>query len=159
MITRIILDRMTGKIVIMKLSDKDRQLLAVLMGNARMPITEIARRLGVARTTAQARLDRLEEEGIITGYVPRLSDAYTQGLLRAHAMITISPKSLNKVITALRNMDEVQSVHSVSGAFDLIADVAADSVPGLDRALDRIGAIEGVEKTKSSIILSTRFQR
>jgi DNA-binding Lrp family transcriptional regulator len=56
-------------------------------------------------------------------------------------------------------MPELRALHSVSGPSDMLAVVEADDVPLLDAALDRIGAIEGVERTQSSIILSTKFER
>ncbi|SJM30286.1 Lrp/AsnC family transcriptional regulator [Mesorhizobium delmotii] len=143
----------------MKISDKDRQLLMVLSENARMPTAVLARRLGLSRTTVQTRLDRLEQEGVITGYGVRLSDSYEQGLVRAHVMIVLKEKALGRVVQALRALPEIMSVHSVSGGFDLIAEVAAPSISELDRTIDVIGDVDGVEKTQSSIILSTRFQR
>lgn len=143
----------------MQLTDADRRLLALLQDDARIPIAELARRLGVARSTAQARLERLEHGGVIAGYGVRLAEGFARELVRAHVMVTIQPKTLDKVVAALRAIPEVQSVHSVSGDVDLIADLAAESVLRLDRALDAIGALAGVERTDSAVILSTRFQR
>ena len=124
-----------------------------------MPIAELARRLGVARTTVQTRLDRLEASGIVAGYAVRLSDDYMQGLVRAHVMIVLKEKSLGVVVKRFRALPEIQAVHSVSGNFDLIVEVAAESIAELDRLIDAIGDFEGVARTQSSVILSTRFQR
>ncbi|MCS4241806.1 DNA-binding Lrp family transcriptional regulator [Rhizobium sp. BIGb0125] len=143
----------------MTVSDKDRALLALLSENARMPVTELARKLGLSRTTVQARIERLEADGVIAGYGLRLSDAYRSGLVRAHVLITIAPKSLSAVTAALAAISEVTTLHSVSGTFDLIAILAAPSIADLDSLIDRIGAIDGVERTLSSIILSTRISR
>jgi len=143
----------------MTVSDKDRALLALLSENARMPVTELARKLGLSRTTVQARIERLEADGVIAGYGLRLSDAYRSGLVRAHVLITIAPKSLPAVTAALAAISEVTALHSVSGTFDLIAILAAPSIADLDSLIDRIGAIDGVERTLSSIILSTRISR
>lgn len=143
----------------MQLTDRDRALLALLMDDARMPIAQIARRLGIARTTAQARLERLEQGGVIAGYGLRLSEDHQREQVRAHAMITLRPKTLERVVAALRAIPEVQSAHSVSGEFDLVAEVAAPSIRELDRVLDAIGMLDGVERTHSSVILSTRFRR
>lgn len=143
----------------MTVTAKDRQLLLLLAENARMPTAVLARRLGLSRTTVQTRLERLEREGIITGYGVRLSDSYERGLIRAHVMIVLKAKALGGVVQALHDLAEVTSVHSVSGGFDLIVEVAAPSISELDRTIDVIGEVEGVERTQSSIILSTRFQR
>lgn len=143
----------------MQVSEKDRELLALLSENARMPVATMARRLGLSRTTVQARLERLEREGVVAGYSLKLSEAYQSGLVRAHVLITIAPKSLAAVSAELAAIREVTTLHSVSGTFDLIAVIAAPSIAELDRLIDRIGEITGVERTLSSIILSTRISR
>lgn len=141
------------------LTGKDRDLLALLGENARMPVSALARRLGLSRTTVQAKLERLEREGVIEGYGVRLSDAYASSIIRAHILLTIAPKMLAQVTAALGEIRAVTALHSVSGAFDLISIIAAPSIADLDQIIDKIGAIEGVERTLTSIILSTRVSR
>jgi DNA-binding Lrp family transcriptional regulator len=143
----------------LELTQKDRELLALLGENARMPVATLAKKLSLARTTVQARLDRLEQQGVIAGYGVRLSEAYLAGLVRAHILITIAPKTLSRICGTLERLPAVIQVHSVSGSFDLIAIIAAPSIAELDRMIDEIGAIEGVERTLSSIVLSTRISR
>ncbi|MGP9821211.1 Lrp/AsnC family transcriptional regulator [Salinarimonas sp. NSM] len=140
-------------------TDKDRALIALLRENARAPVAEIARRLGVSRTTAQSRIERLERAGIVVGYGARLSADYEAGLVRAHVMIVAAPKLTPAVTKALAAMPEVRRLLSVSGAFDMIAEVAAESVAVLDAVIDRIGTLDGVERTQTSVVLSTRFER
>ena len=137
----------------------DRDLLAILAENARASTATIARRLGLSRTTVQAKIERLERDGVIAGYGVRLSDAYENGLVRAHVLITIAPKTLARITAELNAILEVKTLHSVSGTFDLIAVVQAASIAELDHLIDRIGEIDGVERTLSSIILSTRIAR
>ncbi|WMT87241.1 Lrp/AsnC family transcriptional regulator [Pelagibacterium sp. 26DY04] len=137
----------------------DRMLLALLRENARMPVAELARRLGVSRSTAQSRLEKLERNGTIAGYALKLSGGYLSSQISAHLMATVSPKKVGQVVKALESMVEVRTVHSVSGSFDMIVVVEAPSVAELDAVIDRIGALEGVERTMSSIILSTRVDR
>ncbi|WP_097138062.1 Lrp/AsnC family transcriptional regulator [Rhizobium subbaraonis] len=143
----------------MTLNAKDRELLAILSENAREQTAAIARKLGLSRTTVQAKIERLEREGVITGYGVRLSDAYEGGMVKAHVLITIAPKTLSRITNELHAIAEVRALHSVSGSFDLIAIVAAASIAELDHLIDRIGEIDGVERTLSSIILSTRILR
>ena len=138
---------------------KDNELLAILAENARASTATIARRLGLSRTTVQAKIERLERDGIVTGYGVRLSDVYESGLVRAHVLITIAPKTLARITSELGAIPEVKTLHSVSGSFDLIAVVQAASIAELDHLIDRIGEIDGVERTLSSIILSTRIDR
>ncbi len=141
------------------ISPQDEHLLALLRDNARLSTSELARRLGLSRTTVQSRIERLERTGVIAGYTVRLSADYEAGQIRAQVMITVGPKASSGVVAALRNMDEVRKLHSVGGSFDMIADVAAADVGAMDKIIDAIGALEGVERTMSSIVLSTRIDR
>lgn len=137
----------------------DQELIALLRENARAPTAELARRLGVSRTTVQSRIERLEARGVITGYGVRLSPDYEKGLVRAHVLLTVTPKLSDKVVRDLRAKPPVRALHSVSGSFDMIVVVESPSISDLDTLLDEIGAMEGVERTLSSIILSTRIER
>ncbi|WP_127073138.1 Lrp/AsnC family transcriptional regulator [Pelagibacterium lentulum] len=137
----------------------DKMILALLRENARMPVAELARRLGVSRSTAQSRIERLERSGTIAGYAVKLSGDYLSSQIRAHLSVTVSPKLSGQVVKALEAMMAVRTVHSVSGSFDMIVVVEAPSVAELDAVIDQIGALEGVERTMSSIILSTRIDR
>jgi len=138
---------------------KDQQLLGVLRGNARSSTTDLAQMLGVSRSTVQKRLERLEREGIIAGYTVQLSSEYLDQEIKAHVMITVSPRMTSDIIAGMEQLDGVRAVYSVSGPYDLIAEVAAMSVTDLDAVIDDIIAIEGVERTVSSVILSTRLRR
>jgi DNA-binding Lrp family transcriptional regulator len=141
------------------LSNAEQALLSLLRVNARASTAELARRLGVSRTTVQSRIERLEQRGIITGYGVRLSPDYEQGLVRAHVLLTVTPKLADKVVRSLQSLPPVRTLHSVSGNFDMIVIVDAPSIKDLDTLLDQIGAMDGVERTSSSIILSTRIDR
>jgi DNA-binding Lrp family transcriptional regulator len=143
----------------MTITEADRAVIALLRENARMSVSEMARRLGVSRSTAQSRLERLERGGTIAGYAVRLSGEYDAAQLRAHLLVTVSPKLSGKVVKALEKMPAVRTVHSVSGSYDMIIIVEAPSVARLDAVIDTIGAEEGVDRTMSSIILSTRVDR
>lgn len=143
----------------MMLSDADKELLALLRENARLPVTELARLTGVSRTTVQARIERLEEAGVIDGYTVRLGASYTHSQLRAQVMVKVSHKHARQVEKGLATLKPVTLVYSVSGAFDMIVFIACDGVEELDRTIDAIGALEGVERTESSILLATKLQR
>jgi len=143
----------------MRVTFKDQQLLAVMRGNARASTTELAQILGVSRSTVQKRLERLESEGVIAGYTVQLSSEYLDQEIKAHVMITISPRMTTDIIKNMKKLDGVRAIYSVSGPHDLIAELAAMSVTDLDKMIDEIIAIEGVERTVSSVILSTRLKR
>lgn len=137
----------------------DAQLLAVLREDARASTSQIARRLGLSRTTVQSRIDRLQQSGVIAGYTVRLGEAVEQQQVRAHILITVLPKKMPAVVKALQGIAAVRSLHSVSGVHDLVAMGAVDGVAAMDELTDAIGAIDGVERTTTAIILGTKFER
>ncbi len=137
----------------------DRALLALLRDDARASTTELARKLKLSRTTVQSRMERLQRQRVIAGFTITVPDELEAELVRAHVLITLAPKRSGAIETALRKIAEVRVLHSVSGPFDLIAIVAAASIGELDALIDRIGGLDGVERTTSAIVLSTRIQR
>ena len=141
------------------MDDVDQHLVARLRENARAPVAELARALGLSRTTVQSRLAKLERSGVIAGYSVRLSDAAEQGRIHAYVLLTVEPKQAAAVIAAIRRMSGVRRLQSVSGPFDMIAAVEAPSVDEMDTLIDEIGAVKGVERTNSSIVLSTKIDR
>ena len=146
----------------MNLDTIDLTLLAELRDNARCPMALLARKVGLSRTAVQARITRLERDKVITGYGARTSDAYEQSQLQAHVMLTVGPKLAGPggpVEAALRKIPGVRSLLSISGAYDMIAIVQAGSIDRLDALVDRIGLLDGVERTHTSVVLSTRIKR
>jgi DNA-binding Lrp family transcriptional regulator len=141
------------------MDDVDEHLLARLRENARAPVAELARSLGLSRTTVQSRLARLERNGVVAGYAVKLAPAYEAGRVHAFVMLTVEPKQAAAVTAALRRMSGVRRLQSVSGPFDMIATVEAAGVGEMDALIDDIGALKGVERTNSSIVLSTKFDR
>ncbi len=139
--------------------DTDSKLLALLRANAREPAASLARKLGLARSTVQERIARLEREGTIKGYTVRLADKAEANRLRAAVMISTDPKQGERVASELKRMPEVRSLSAVSGSYDLIAMIETDNAARIDALLDRIGRTAGVARTVSSIILSEKFSR
>jgi DNA-binding Lrp family transcriptional regulator len=137
----------------------DEKLIIALRDNARASTARLARLVGRSRTSVQSRLDRLERDGIIVGYSVRVAPEHDLGAVRAHVMIKVGPKEVRAVTAALKTIPQVRVLHSVSGEVDLIAVAATAAVAEMDEVIDRIGALDGVERTTSSIILSTKFER
>jgi DNA-binding Lrp family transcriptional regulator len=141
----------------MTIDDTDQRLLALLREDARAPAALLGRKLGLARTTVQSRIERLLARGVIAGFTVRTPESREQ--IVAQVMITAAPKLAARAEAALRAIPAVRRLYSVSGRFDMIAVLAADTVRDMDAAIDRIGALEGVERTESAIVLSTRIDR
>jgi DNA-binding Lrp family transcriptional regulator len=143
----------------MPIRDTDSKLLDLLRANAREPAASLARKLGIARSTLQERIARLEREGVIKGYTVRLSDEAASKNLRAVAMIVADARQADRVTAELKKIPEVRSLAAVSGAHDMMAVVEADTAARMDAVLDRIGKANGVARTVSSIVLSEKFSR
>jgi len=143
----------------MALDDLDQKLLAALAANSSTPTSQLARRFKVARSTVQARIERLEREGVIAGYTVRLGQALTLRRIRATALLQVEPRATPQILQRLKAMPEVEAAHTTTGRFDLILQIAADTTQALDDTLDRIGAIPGVRATESLIHLTTKIDR
>ncbi len=137
----------------------DRQLLALLQVNARESTANLARKLGLARTTVVARLARLEAEGVISGYTVKLGGKAGHASVQAFVGITVSPKAGRDVVKKLSALPELNQLASVSGEFDYMALLRADSTLRLDALLDEIGAFDGVTRTTTSVVLAIRVDR
>ena len=142
-----------------KLDEIDNKILALLMDDARMLLTTIAKRVSIARTTAIARINGLEKKGIIAGYGLRLNQELYQPAVRAYVGISIDPRSSAGFVKVLQTMPEVETLCAVSGTIDYMLTLRCHSTGDLDRLLDQIGAIEGVRQTATSIILTKRIDR
>ena len=136
----------------------DEALLDLLEADARLPVTGLARRLRVARSTVQQRLARLERDGEIAAYTIRRGRPPAPGV-RAHVQIVVEPRHNGEAVRRLSAMDEVRTLHAVSGAADLVALVQGANADDLDAVLDRIGAVPGVARTTTSVVLSTKVDR
>jgi DNA-binding Lrp family transcriptional regulator len=141
------------------MDDLDRSILSLLSADARMSVATLARRLKVARSTIQARLERLETGGIIAGYTLKLGEEARQGRLRASVLLTIEPRAQAAILTRLKSIPEIERVFTTSGRFDLLMQVAAPNTSVLDGVLDQIGGLTGVKSSESLIHLSTRIDR
>jgi len=137
----------------------DRQLLHLLQANARESTANLARKLGVARTTVLARLARLEREHVVVGYTVRLGQDEADRGVQAYVGITTEPKSARSVTQKLARLTELRQLCSVSGEYDYIALLRAESTARLDALLDEIGQIDGVIKTNTSVVLALRVDR
>ena len=141
------------------MDELDGGILALLGADARMSVATLARRLKVARSTIQARLERLETGGVIAGYTVKLGEGARQGRLVASVLLTIEPRAQAAILSRLKSIPEVERIFTTSGRVDLLLQIAAANTQVLDNVLDQIGALTGVKSSESLIHLSTRLDR
>ena len=139
---------------------KDQELVNILTANARIPLAEVAKLLGVSRATVQGRLTRLEREGVILGYTTVIGKDEVQATtLSAVIMIELEVKQQANVIALLRRRPEIIQCYTVSGHFDLFVKIQCINSTHLDEIIDTIAVMDGVRRTTSSIILARKFER
>lgn len=141
------------------LSARDEELLALLRVNARESVAGLARKLGLSRTTVQDRLRRLEEQGVIAGYSLKLTRDVDKGGIRAFVTISVEPRRQIEVARLLQRFPQFETLHTVSGKFDLVAQVKTRSAEEMDKLIDELGAIPGITRTETAVILSTKLDR
>lgn len=141
------------------MDDLDRKILAQLSQDARLSVAVLARRVKVARSTVQARLERLETTGTIAGYTVRLGEGARISRIRATVLLTLESRSLPGILTRLKQIPQVERIHTTSGRVDLLLQLATATTGELDDILDRIGIIDGVRSSESLIHLGTKLDR
>ncbi|SDW82320.1 Lrp/AsnC family transcriptional regulator [Marinobacter mobilis] len=141
------------------INSQDQRLITLLRQNARTSISDLARALHLSRSTVQNRIARLEASGIIKGYSLELGGEYNANQVEAHVSIKVHQKLTARTNTALEQIPNVAQLYAVSGEYDLLAIVQAQSLEALSLVLDEIGNLEGVERTNSAVVLETKFRR
>ena len=135
----------------------DAALIGLLAAEPRVGVLEASRRLRVARGTVQARLDRMRQRGVITGYGPEVDPAALG--YEVTAFITLEIRQAgghDPVAERLAAIPEVLEVHTITGVGDMLCRVVARSNADLQRVLDAIVSVEGVVRSSTLISLATQ---
>jgi len=142
------------------LDDLDIRLLEALQRNARSTFAELGTLVGLKPPAVHERVKRLESRGLIRGYAAQL-DGKRLGLeLVAFVSCYTTPDTAYDDFTAaLGAMPEVCEVHSVAGEESFVCKVVTRSTQHLDELLSRLKAVRGMARTKTTIVLSTPFER
>jgi DNA-binding Lrp family transcriptional regulator len=137
------------------MDDLDQRLIALLRHDARATVASLAEALGVARGTVQNRMARLESDGTIVGYTVRLRPDVEEQRIRALMTIAVEGNRNEAVLATLRGDPAVSTLHTTNGRWDIVAELRTDSLATFDQVLRRIGQIDGVARTETSLLLST----
>ena len=140
----------------MQLDQLDLELLNLLLEEPQAGMREYARVLGVARGTVQARLARMEREGVIAGHAPAINPAGLGFTVLAFIHLYLAQGQLDHVVARLTALPEVLEAHSTTGEGDLLCRVAARSNLHLEEIVQTLIALPGVTRTKTEISLNQR---
>ena len=133
----------------------DRLILNRLQEDARRSFKGIAEEIGVSETTVFLRVKKLQESRVIKGFRAVLDPLLVGKGTTAIMLVKADPKSYNKVLEELSKMNEVCEIYDVTGAYYTVLKIRADSTEELSRVIDKIGSIDGIIGTETSVVLRT----
>jgi DNA-binding Lrp family transcriptional regulator len=136
------------------LDELDARLLTELDAAPRVGVLELSRRLGVARATVQARLDRLVRSGVIASFAPTLDPTALGYGVTAFVTLEIRQGRGSQVLDHLRGIAEVLEVHTITGQGDMLCRLVASSNDDLQHVLDRVNEFAEIVRTSTVIALS-----
>ena len=143
----------------MPAAQSDRALIGALTTSTRPNVLELSRRLGQARNTVQARIDRLQAAGVIAGYAPMIDlDALGYNVL-AFTTLEIVQGQERTVIEGLALIPEVLETHKITGPGDLLCRIVARTNEHLHDVLERVLALGGIARTTTALALASPIQR
>ena len=137
------------------MDDTDRALIALLRADARLPAATLATKLGVSRGTVANRLRKLEDAGVIVGYRVQLRPEAEPQRIRAWMGVVIDGNQTRTVVAHLLGEPAVVALHDTNGRWDLLAEIHAESMPGLSQVLERVRLIKGIQTPETSILLAS----
>ena len=136
------------------MDDLDRQIIARLRQDSRIPAATLAADLKVSRGTVQNRIERMLARGAILGFTIRTRGVEAQQV-RAVMCVEVTGDRTQAVVRALRGFPQVAAIHSTNGRWDLVVDLATDSLAGFSETLDAIRRIDGIGVTETSLLLKS----
>jgi len=136
----------------------DGTLIELFSNEPRIGVLEASRRLGVARGTVQARLDKLTSRGVIKGWGPDLDPEALGFPVTAFLTLEIRQGSGHETVAEhLETIPEVLEAFTITGAGDMWARVVARSNADLQRVIDRVVGFEGIVRSSTVIALATQI--
>ena len=138
------------------LDEADQRLIAELRRDGRAALSDLAERLGLSRAMVRSRMERLAARGEIAGFTVVTRSDVSEQPVRGLMMIGIEGRGGEKVMARLAGIPAVLAVHSTNGKWDLIAELATQTLLELDEVIHRIRNLDGVMTSETNLLLSTR---
>lgn len=138
------------------MDELDGRLIGALRRNGRASLSNLAADLGVTRSTVRARLDRLVAGGEIAGFTVLTRSDVRPDAVRGLMMVEVAGGGAERAMKRLTAMPQVQAVHSTNGTWDMIVEIGARTLEEFDQVLFAIRRLDGVTRSETSLLLSTR---
>lgn len=135
------------------LDERDKKIVELLEKNARMPILEISRRIGISDVAVKKRIRRLEREGVIRGYTIKLDPAKIGYRARAFIGIDVAPENLLDVARKLTEMPRTKFTAITSGDHMLLVEMWARDNEELRRVIEGVSSLSGVRVVRPAIVV------
>ena len=134
----------------------DMHILSVLQENCKLPLVKIGERVGLSAPSVIERIKKLEEGGVIRGYTAILDARKLGKDITAFIGVSINhPTLITEFETKIANFEDIQECHHVTGEYTLLLKVKANNTTSLEELIRQIRSIKGVERTETSVVLST----
>lgn len=141
-----------------ELDDRDRQILAILSREARIPLKTLAARIGLSRSATTERVAMLERTGVIRGYRADIGQM-DRNVINAFLMVTLATTPALGILDKLAGFSEVRRVSSIGGQLDLMVEVEVPSIDRLNTLRDMIAGDAGVQDLTTLIVLRRDIDR
>ena len=139
------------------IDSKDQSIISLLQKDGRMSVKDIAKAMGLTRTTVTKRMERLEASGVITGYSAVVRKDFFDKKIRGWVMINTIPNLEEAAISAMKIIPEVSRIYTTNGRWDLAVAIWAADLESFDAALTKIRQVDGIESTETNLLLSSRI--
>ena len=141
------------------MDDVDRKLLDTLRANARATYAELARAVGLSAPAAHERVAKLEAAGVITGYHAAVAaEAVGFGTTALIGIFITDSADIDGITKALADLHDVEDCWFVAGEETFVVKVRVTDVAALEVTIRDLNAISGVARTRTTVVLSTRFE-
>jgi Lrp/AsnC family transcriptional regulator, leucine-responsive regulatory protein len=142
-----------------QLDDTDRRILAELQEDCKAPLAHVGKRVGLSAPSVMERIRKLEEAGIIRGYHAVLNSRKVGLDVTSFIGVSTSVRGIDQLEAQIAAFEEVLESHHVTGAYTMLLKVKTQNTESLEQLISRIRLIDGVTRTETLVVLSTRLER
>ena len=142
-----------------QLDETDRRILSELQEDCKAPLAHVGKRVGLSAPSVMERIRKLEEAGIIRGYHAVLNSRKVGLDVTSFIGVSMSAQGIDGLEAQLLDFDEVLESHHVTGAYTMLLKVKTQNTETLEQLISRIRLIDGVTRTETLVVLSTRLER
>lgn len=146
--------------IMLRMDTLDQRIISRLVADARSSYSEIGKAVGLSAPAVKRRVDRLLDTGVLRGFTavvdPEALGWGTEAFVEVHCMGNVTP---DRIRARLIPLPEVVAAYSVTGAADAIVHLRAASIHHLEDALERLRAVDMIDRTVSTVVLSRLLDR